>query len=193
MTNARGESRRRAKRILAVGLFAVLSSCSHDSTGTGVKPTLGVACRPSSGTGTITVASLQTTIVDFSQGGTVFELAGNGASYLLVPEFATGNVSITPTPYTLGSPNASGSVASATEPSSRVDGPATIAGLITASAMPAARQRRFDERLRIADRRALAKRFGSRMPNVIARCIPTRTSASRGAAASGSWRAGYAT
>src|SRR5512138_2800969 len=74
--------------ILIVGC---LMACSHDSS-TGIKPTPGVACKAANGSGTVTLGAMQTATVDCSQGGTVFELAGGGASYLLVPELATGDV-----------------------------------------------------------------------------------------------------
>src|SRR5438132_152643 len=93
--------------LLSVAVLAAAAACSHDSSSTGTKPVKGVACQPASGSGTITLGSMQTTTVNCSQGGTLIELAGGGASYLLVPEFATGNVAITTTPFTIGAPNAS--------------------------------------------------------------------------------------
>src|SRR4051812_6402820 len=105
---------RRPTHFRRTSLFATLAitgaiACSRDSS-TGVKPVNGVTCQAASGSGRITLGSLQTTTVDCTQGGMLFELAGGGASYLLVPEFATGNVAITSVPYTIGSPNASKSV-----------------------------------------------------------------------------------
>ena len=91
--------------VLAVMATALVAACSHDSS-TSPKPTNGTACKASSGSGVVTLGPLQTATLDCSQGGTVFDLAGNGASYLLVPEFATGNVPITATSFTIGSPNA---------------------------------------------------------------------------------------
>src|SRR5690349_10196037 len=97
-------------------IIGCLMACSHDST-TGTKPTAGVACTTANGSGTITLGAMQTATVDCSQGGNAFELAGGGASYLLVPELATGNVPITATSYTLGSPNAVATQVLATAPS----------------------------------------------------------------------------
>jgi hypothetical protein len=61
----------------------------------------------------VTLGAGQTTTVDCSQGGTLFDVAGGGASYLFVPEFAVGDVAITPTTYTFGAPNASSMVETA--------------------------------------------------------------------------------
>jgi hypothetical protein len=139
-------------------VIACFTACSHDSTSTGVKPTTGVACKPASGSGTITLASTQSTTVDCSQGGTLFELAGGGASYLLVPEFAAGNLPITATSYVLGSPNASTSQVLASAPlpnrAASLSAPASPA---MSPAPPGARQRWFDARLRAADRRIVAR------------------------------------
>ena len=79
---------------VSILIIGCLMACSHDSSSTGIKPTTGVACKTANGSGTITLGAMQTTTVDCSQGGTSFELAGGGASYLLVPELATGDVPI---------------------------------------------------------------------------------------------------
>jgi hypothetical protein len=141
----------------SIFVIACIVACSHDSSSTGVKPTLGVSCKPATGGTTITLAAMQTATVDCSQGGTMFELAGGGASYLLVPELATGNVSITSTSYTLGSPNASASQVVASAPlSNRIS---TLSPVAPATAtQPGARQQWFDARLRAADRAMLTRR-----------------------------------
>ena len=134
-------------------MIACLAACSHDSS-TGIKPTAGVACKTAIGGGTITLGAMQTTTVDCSQGGTVFELAGGGASYLLVPELATGDVPITSTSYTLGSPNANASQVLASAPLlGRASTLAPDASPPLTNSHPAARQLAFDARLRAADRR----------------------------------------
>jgi hypothetical protein len=134
-------------------LIGCLLACSHDSS-TGTKPTAGVACKAAGGSGTITLGAMQTTTVDCSQGGTVFELAGGGASYLLVPELATGDVPIASTSYTLGSPNATSSQVLTSAPN--LDRASTFSPG-PSPALPGSRaesrQLAFDARLRAADRR----------------------------------------
>jgi hypothetical protein len=133
-------------------------ACSHDSA-TGTKPTAGVACKTADGSGTVTLAAMQTATVDCSQGGTDFQLAGGGASYLLVPELATSDVPITATSYTLGAPNATASQVLASGPlldraSTLTTGTSPLATLapMTGNRI-GARQLAFDARLRAADRR----------------------------------------
>ena len=153
---------RRWSLLSAAGLAAAVA-CSHDSpSSTGTKPVTGVACQPSSGAGTITLGPLQTATVNCSQGGTLIELAGGGASYLLVPEFATGDVPITTTPFRLGAPNASSIVSAALAPDLGLPGASLVAGVVpTAGVQSPARQRRFDARLRAADRVMLRSRAPS--------------------------------
>ena len=141
--------------ILAI---ACITACSHDSTGTGVKPTTGVACKPATGSSTIALNPTQSTTVDCSQGGTLFELAGGGASYLLIPELATGDVPIKSTAYTFGSPNAVTSqvVASAPLFDRRSFVPPSVPPRTT-DTRPGPRQRVFDARLRAADRQLVAR------------------------------------
>jgi hypothetical protein len=139
-------------------MIAGIVACSHDSSSTGVKLTTGVACKPAAGGTTITLASTQSTAVDCSQGGTLFTLAGGGASYLLVPEFATGDLPITPTSYTLGSPNASTSQVLAAAPlSNRVSAMGAPGSGAVSPVRPGTRQQWFDARLRAADRKILPR------------------------------------
>lgn len=140
-----------------------LSACSHDSPSTGPKLTAGVSCAVASGAATVTLGTLQTTTVDCSQGGTLFDLAGNGASYLLVPELAVGDVAITPTTYTFGAPSAT----SAAMVADRLTAGSTA---MQASVLqrdgggrPATRQRAFDARLLAANRQVA--RLASRSPS----------------------------
>jgi hypothetical protein len=122
----------------------------------------GVACQLASGTGPVTLGTLQGTTVNCSQGGTLIELGGGGASYLLVPEFATGNVSITTTPFTLGTPNASQVVSPALVPDLDLHGAsAVVAPAPAGGAQSSSRQRWFDAKLRTADRAMLRSRAPS--------------------------------
>jgi hypothetical protein len=137
-------------------------ACSHDSS-TGTKPTAAVACKAANGSGPITLGAMQTATVDCSQGGTVFELAGGGASYLLVPELATGDVPITSTSYTIGSPNATPSQVLASAPlldRTSVVVPGTLPPVT--GYRPGARQLAFDAKLRAADRRLVTRGPGGR-------------------------------
>jgi len=144
-------------------MIACLVACSHDSSTTGVKPTAGVACKAATGSGTIALGAMQSTTVDCSQGGSVFELTGGGASYLLVPELATGDVPIASTAYTLGSPNAATSQVLTSAPLlSRAPTitPGTMA--LRTDNRPGRRQRSFDAELRAADRRMVTRGPGGR-------------------------------
>jgi len=150
-------------RDLASGLpasilvIACVMACSHDSSSTGVNPTTGVACKAATDATTITLNSMQTTIVDCSQGGTLFELTGGGASYLLVPEFATGNLPIKSASYSFGSPNATAAHVLASGPLSN-RATAMVTPTVAASpTRPGTRQQWFDARLRAADRKIWAR------------------------------------
>jgi hypothetical protein len=70
--------------LTALGLVAAASCSSHDATAPGTVFTN----LPCSATGTLTLGSAQTARVDCSNGGTTVTLAGNGASYLVVAQFA---------------------------------------------------------------------------------------------------------
>ena len=153
MPNDHWPRRREPALRASILVIACLMACSHDSSSTGIKPTTGIACKTASGSGTITLGAMQTATVDCSQGGTVFELAGGGASYLLVPELATGDVPITSASYTFGSPNATPSQVLASAPlldRAPTIAPGTLARLT--ENRPGARQRLFDAQLRAADR-----------------------------------------
>jgi hypothetical protein len=163
-----GWSGRLRPTVLAISaaVVATTSGCSHDSAGTGVKPTTAVACQSASGAAVVTLTPTQATSVNCAQGGTVFELA-SGASYLLVPELATGNVTNTATAYTLGSPNAT-AVSDLGPLAAEPRVASTIGGGQVRVDMPGARQRWFDSRLREADRRAVRagpQLFASRVPS----------------------------
>jgi hypothetical protein len=156
-------------------IIGCLMACSRDSSSTGVNPTAGVACKTANGSGTITLGAMQTTTVDCSQGGTAFELAGGGASYLLVPELATGDVSIASTSYTLGSPNATANQVLVSAP--LLDRAPTIAPGTPARVTenrPGARQRSFDARLRVADRRMVTRGIVGRAQRSVAITGPAK-------------------
>jgi hypothetical protein len=81
--------------MLVVGLAA----CGGAPVSTGPQLSVTAACNPS---GTVTLGPLQGTTLDCSNGGNGFTLAGSGATYLIVPEFATGDVQYSFQSYNLG-------------------------------------------------------------------------------------------
>ena len=93
---------------LALLALAACSSADSGSTAPVTTPGLAFKSNPCGSGGTVQLNSAQTARVDCSGGGTTVTLAGNGASYLVVPEFATDQVIDNLVEYTL----ASGSVAS---------------------------------------------------------------------------------
>lgn len=143
-----------------------LSGCSngHDAVTAPSGPSF--TARPCSVTGTLQLSSAGAARVDCANGGTTVTLAGNGASYLVVPQFAVSLVPNTSVSYQLRSGTA---VAASLAPSANlatmnVEAAMAAAGIPSAS--PGTNQRIFD--------RALRARAGSKV-------------------ASGAWRAGVST
>ncbi len=83
-------------RRLTLFVGATTAACAHDVTGPPL--TNGSACATS---GTLQLAVAQAARVDCGNGGTTFTLAGNGASYLIVPQFAASLVPNSPLSYRL--------------------------------------------------------------------------------------------
>lgn len=112
---------------VAVTLF-VLSACSSAKDATTAPPTSTASSTPTfksnpcSATGTLQLGVAQASRVDCSNGGTTLTLQGGGASYLIVPEFATGQGTNTPVSYTMstGGLIASASSAALMAPSFRL-------------------------------------------------------------------------
>jgi hypothetical protein len=81
------------KGIRPLLFVATLTACGGgDSSLTGVTPTptpAGFRSNPCSPAGTLQLTSAQSARIDCSAGGTTVTLAGAGASYLIVPQFAT--------------------------------------------------------------------------------------------------------
>ncbi|MES1259212.1 MAG: hypothetical protein ABUL71_01360, partial [Gemmatimonadota bacterium] len=76
----------------ALLLAALLSSCGSPET-TSPPPSTGLfANNPCAPTGTLTLAVATSARIDCTNGGTTLTLAGNGASYLIVPQFPTNLV-----------------------------------------------------------------------------------------------------
>ena len=95
-------------------VLAALAACGSD-TPTSVTPvtptTPGLTFKnnPCSSAGTVQLAAAQTVRIDCSAGGTTVTLTGAGASYIVVPQFATDQAVNTLLSYTMSS----GSIASA--------------------------------------------------------------------------------
>jgi hypothetical protein len=131
-------------------LAIALGACGGDSGPT------GTTSRQSCGsTGIIALTTLQSATLDCST-GTVIQLTGGGAHYLVVPEFATGNVTNKATSYVIADSDAVpapvGQVIASRAPFASMSASAARA----ASLAPGALQRRFDAALRATARNALA-------------------------------------
>ena len=76
-------------RIGVTVCVAALAACSGTPKATGPNTSVTSACSPSD---TVTIAPLQAVTFDCTHGGNGFTLAGGTATYLIVPEFAVGDV-----------------------------------------------------------------------------------------------------
>ena len=122
---------------VAVTVLAACGGGSSPTTSVLPPPPAAVACAPS---GTVSLSPLQGATLDCSS-GTAITVAGNGAVYLVVPQFATGGidaVAYTTHPYSLNDQGASRSAA--------------VARRASANPGRSTAQRMFDARLRAADR-----------------------------------------
>ncbi len=102
----------------------------------------GAPCAPG---GTLKLAVAQAARVDCSQGGTTVSLAGNGASYLVVPQFAVDLVPNNLVAYRLSSVSAASANISSLAASSS---PFAAIQPALGTPMPGAAQRTFDRILR---------------------------------------------
>ncbi|MEJ7811942.1 MAG: IPT/TIG domain-containing protein [Gemmatimonadaceae bacterium] len=89
---------------------------------------------------TLTLAVNEAITISGTELGNCLRLAGNGAGYLIVPQFATGSVDLASTPYTLGNTTASAQMVSAELDQMTQAGASTL-------------QQRFDLSLRAMERR----------------------------------------
>ncbi len=92
------------RRAYFAGFLTVLSACGSD-TPTGTTTGTNFTINPCGSAGTIQLTVATSTRVDCSAGGTTLTLAGGGASYLIVPQFATDQGANTAVSYTLSSGN----------------------------------------------------------------------------------------
>ena len=146
----------RSTRLIAPLSFAAIAAACHDTTApVSNNPTShGVPC---SVTGTLQLSANQAARVDCSNGGTTLTLTGDGASYLVVPQFAASLVPNTQVSYRLNSSAAaSASIVSSSE--SVVANRAASTGPFASSSGPqtGALQRRFDGQLRERARSRIA-------------------------------------
>ena len=95
-------------------LLGAVAACSSSGSSVTPPPTktppVTITANPCSVSGTLQLSVAQATRVDCSNGGTTVTLAGNGASYLVVPEFATDQATNALVSYSLSA--ASGASAS---------------------------------------------------------------------------------
>jgi hypothetical protein len=133
------------KRVLVLLFSGALAACGSDSTPTATTtPGTGFKLNPCGSGGTVQLNVAQSVRVDCGAGGTTVTLAGNGASYMIVPQFATDAAPNTWVSYTLST----GTVASASvSPSAsrasfaRASSSASLHGL-AAGTLPAMRPMR---------------------------------------------------
>jgi hypothetical protein len=130
-----------AGRIVIAAGAAVLAACGHDHT------TAPIALSPCGAGGVVQLAVFGAATVSCDT-GTALTLAGGGASYLVVPQLATGNVTNRSVPYTISV--GEGALASISpSPSAVLDTrlPTVSGSMRAASPGPDGRQRRFDASL----------------------------------------------
>jgi hypothetical protein len=97
-----------SRRAFLAGFLTVLSACGSD-TPTGTTTGNNFTINPCGAAGTLTLTVSTSTRMDCGTGGTTVTLAGNGASYLVVPQFATDQGANTAVSYTLSSGTATAS------------------------------------------------------------------------------------
>ncbi len=86
---------------LVAGSALLLAGACGGSSKSPTTPPVSFQVNPCSVSGTLQLAEAQAARVDCSNGGTTVTVAGNGASYLVVPEFATDQATNTPVTYSL--------------------------------------------------------------------------------------------
>ena len=127
-------------------LAGVAAGCSSQSTTTPASQ-VPFSNAPCSVTGALAPAVNTTALVDCSNGGSTLTLAGNGASYVVVPQFATNQGPDQFVPYSL----ASGDLASASISARRVGAlpsSPTAAPLVVPGTRPLLWQQHVDQILR---------------------------------------------
>jgi hypothetical protein len=110
-------------QIVRSALFAAaFTAAACDSNKIASSGSAPLIINPCSTTGTLTLAVATAATVDCSAGGTTLTLAGNGASYMIVPQFASDQAADQYVPYELFSGNFTAASASLSRSaSSRID------------------------------------------------------------------------
>jgi hypothetical protein len=119
------------KRALIPLVLAAFAACGSDTptgTTTTPPPTTGFKNNPCGAGGTVQLTVAAATRVDCSAGGTTVTLAGNGASYLIVPQFPTDQVTTKLVSYTLSSGTVSASAIPGGSPDIRASLAASASG-----------------------------------------------------------------
>jgi len=87
---------------LVVPILALLAACKgHDATTAPITQVLGFKSNPCTGASLVQLDVNTATRVDCGNGGTTLTFAGQGASYLIVPQFATDQAPFTLVQYTM--------------------------------------------------------------------------------------------
>lgn len=146
-------------RLVSLAAAALLAAGCGGSSVTGNSNTpppssVSFKVNPCSVSGTLQLNVDQAARVDCSNGGTTVTVAGNGASYLVVPEFATDQATDAPVTYSL----AAGQAASTDlAPSASLASPAGTGNGTLPAIHPNVRQMAFDAALRARTRRLYAQ------------------------------------
>jgi hypothetical protein len=154
--------------VIAVGL--VLAACSSHDPATAPGGSSGsITLNPCSASGTVQLAVAQTTRVDCSNGGTTVTLAGGGASYLVVAQFAVDLVPDALVQYHVSSGNAAS--ASLVPVNSGLSLLRTSTSIATSSKSlppmrPRAKQLAFERALRARARQSVASGRFTRSPSL---------------------------
>jgi hypothetical protein len=142
-----------------LGLAGVAGCSSRDAMSAPDGPSF--TNRPCSATGALSLAAAQAARVDCSNGGTTVTLAGNGASYLVVAQFASDLVPNVGIPYHVSSGNtiatSQSSLAMGATASSRYVASSSVSSLTGDRPLrPRAEQLAFDRLLRARARQHMA-------------------------------------
>jgi hypothetical protein len=168
-----------ARLVAALEIFAIaLTGCSARDVTSPSTLFRNNPCLPS---GTVQLAAAETVRLDCSNGGTTVTFAGAGASYLIVPEFATDQAPFQLVAYSVASGTLSPATVSASRVRAMVQRPAAQA--LGAGALPPRRlqtaQFAMDRRLRArAMQLAMSgtfRAFASRAPRVLRGAVPRAT------------------
>ena len=153
-----GFAANRTSLVNIVAIALVVGACGGSSTAPRIGP-ISFTRNPCSPTSTVTLSVNQAALLDCSNGGTTVTLAGNGATYLIVPEFASNQPSNTLFPYSFATGNLVAAATSAQRVSAMRAG-VTQAPSARAGTLPAWRpmhaQQALDRTLRSRARRPSA-------------------------------------